>query len=161
MQYSHKRWKLKQIRSHQNLQPTSLSFDTIICEWKTLIFSGKFRIQMYKYHESFWQWFVQCFMCCVWIWSDLDEFGIIGLHAKPEDVFNELNALDKVYETVSERFGVSVSNTTDSRWKVKCICIFLKSQVNIGVDRFTVIFKCHLWSVYIDFSNAPLSVTHL
>ncbi|XP_022325780.2 deoxyribonuclease-1-like [Crassostrea virginica] len=38
---------------------------------------------------------------------DFDEFGIIGLHAKPEDVFNELNALDKVYQTVSDRFGVS------------------------------------------------------
>lgn len=39
----------------------------------------------------------------------MHEFGIIGLHAKPDDVFNELNELDRVYEVVSSLFATPVS----------------------------------------------------
>lgn len=39
----------------------------------------------------------------------MHEFGIVGLHAKPDDVFNELNELDRVYEVVSSLFATPVS----------------------------------------------------
>lgn len=42
--------------------------------------------------------------------SGMHEFGIIGLHAKPDDVFNELNELDIVYEIVSGLFNTPVSS---------------------------------------------------
>lgn len=41
--------------------------------------------------------------------SGMHEFGIIGLHAKPDDVVNELNELDRVYEVVSGLFNTPVS----------------------------------------------------
>lgn len=37
------------------------------------------------------------------------EFGIIGLYVKLDDVFNELNELDRVYEVVSSLFVIFVS----------------------------------------------------
>lgn len=45
---------------------------------------------------------------CVKFHTDMygmHEFGIIGLHAKPDDVVNELNELDRVYEVVSGLFN--------------------------------------------------------
>lgn len=45
----------------------------------------------------------------------MHEFGIIGLHAKPDDVFNELNELDRVYEVVSSLFATPVSRRARPR----------------------------------------------
>lgn len=47
--------------------------------------------------------------------SGMHEFGIIGLHAKPDDVVNELNELDRVYEVVSGLFNTPVSTHLNFR----------------------------------------------
>lgn len=51
----------------------------------------------------------------------MHEFGIIGLHAKPDDVFNELNELDRVYEVVSSLFGTPVSRRARPRNIISCL----------------------------------------
>ena len=42
--------------------------------------------------------------------TEMHSFGIIGLHSKPEDAFNEINELSVVYGKVEQRFKTSVSS---------------------------------------------------
>lgn len=42
--------------------------------------------------------------------QEMHEFGIIGLHTKPDAAFTEIDALNVVYDKVEKRFGTPVSS---------------------------------------------------
>lgn len=42
--------------------------------------------------------------------QEMHEFGIIGLHTKPDAAFTEIDALNVVYDEVEKRFGTPVSS---------------------------------------------------